>query len=132
MRQWVDGRTKSAGEFYRGEAARVALEAATRQLQPTTPPPPPLAPDARVYVPPVLLDEPQRPPLSPERAINQNDDPADDRRRPLRRVDSEEDDIPPLGLARIIAWIVLAPWYGAIAVASLGIDLMFAKDLLGL
>ena len=35
------------------------------------------------------------------------------------------------GFGRIVAWILLAPWYVAMVVAAVGVDVLFVKDLLG-
>ena len=146
---------KAAGSFYSDEAARLAMEAATRQQQPAAPEPEAveLAPK---YVPPILLEEPQRPPLRPEPALNQNSQPerteptldieiqsprplrrseiiTDDEdvrpaRSPRRReVFADDEDRAPLGPAKIAAWVILAPWGIAILAAALGIIALFAK-----
>ena len=147
---------KAAGSFYSEEAARLALEAATRPQQPAAPAPEPAEPIAK-YVPSILLDEPQRPLLKPEPAINQNLQP--DRAeptldaatpRPLRRSDiiTEDEDVrptraprrratretyaddeerAPFGVGKIVAWVIMAPWGLAVLAAALGIIVLFAK-----
>ena len=146
---------KAAGGFYSEEAARLALEAATRQQQPAAPAPEPAEPGAK-YVPSILLEEPQRPLLKPQPAINQNVQPArteptldDDVRpaRPLRRSETitededvrparaarrretydDDEDHAPLGVAKVVAWIILAPWYLAMLAAALGVIGLFAR-----
>jgi hypothetical protein len=135
MRQWVDGRTKTTGDFYRDEAARVVLDAARLQLQAAQLKA--AAEPAPAYIPPVLLDEPKRAPLSPQPALNQNADvrsdrPAAEMRTPERAPRAPiEDDEPGMSVGRVIAWVVLAPWYLAVAVAAIGVDVLFVKDLLG-
>ncbi len=150
---------KAAGSFYSDEAARLAMEAATRQQQPGAPAPEAGEP-APKYVPPILLEEPQRPPLRPEPATNQNvqlerTEPTLDAEiqapRPLRRseiitddedvrpartprarkVYAEDEDHPSLGVARIIAWVILAPWGLAMLAAALAIIGLFARGFFG-
>lgn len=122
--------TKPVSGFYSDEAARIVSDAARAPQQAVKPPsaeplaPPPPAPIATPIVPEVLLDEPQRPPLTPEPAINQNDSAPRPRAYPPepRRV----------SMGRVVAWVLLAPWYATMLVAALGIDAMFVKDMLGL
>ena len=125
----MDLKTKSVGGFYSEEAAAIVSEAARAQ-QPAPKsaalagPAAPLTAPAPA-IPPVMLDEPQRPPLTPEPAINQNfvaPRPAIGEPEPGQRV----------GIGRIVAWIVLAPWYLAMVAAAVGLDVLFVKDLLGL
>jgi hypothetical protein len=71
----------------------------------------------------VLVDEPQRPPLAPEPPSNQND-------RQRRLADVEFADERPLALGRVIAWIVLAPFYAATLVGSVGLNVIFIRGLL--
>jgi hypothetical protein len=144
---------KATDGFYSDEAARLALEAARRPQQPAAPAlkaveqPPKLAEAAPpAYVPPILLDEPQRPPLSPEPALNQNsrreraepilDAPARPA-RPLRRAeiylgDDDAGDDRHVSIARVIAWVILGPWGLAMLAASLAILALFARNLVGL
>lgn len=121
----MDSKTKSVGGFYSEEAARIVSEAARAQAPspavPTAPAPAAPAPIA----PAVMLGEPQRPPLTPEPAINQNlvaPRPAPIALEPRPR----------LSVGRVVAWIILAPWYLAMIAAAVGIDALFVKDLLGL
>jgi hypothetical protein len=125
----VDVKTKSVGGFYSEEAARIVSEAARAQ-QPApiaTAPIAPPAPPARLAptIPAVLPDEVQRPPLTPEPAINQN-------LVAPRPLPIEDEPREPIGIGRIVAWIILAPWYLAMIAAAIGIDALFVKDLLGL
>ena len=125
----MDGTAKTTGNFYRDDAARVALEAALRPAQIDSAAP---QRDAS-YVPPVLLIEPQRPLLKPQPAINQNTPQPEDRREVAGDVQIDSDDDSRWDSAwRIVAWVVLAPWYLGVALAALGIDILFAKDLIGL
>ncbi len=107
---------KTAGGFYREEAARLASEAAK------APPGRPAKPGKNV-VPPIELDRRERGPLRPGPAVNQNiigDDPI------------EPGPLPPrYNALRTVAWVLLAPWYAAMLAASLGVDAWFVKDLLG-
>lgn len=124
----MDGTAKTTGNFYRDDAARVALEAALRPAQIDSAAP---QRDAS-YVPPVLLIEPQRPLLKPQPAINQNAPQPEDRREAVGDVLIDADDSPWDSAWRIVAWVVLAPWYLGVALAALGIDILFAKDLISL
>lgn len=143
--------SKAAGGFYSEEAARLAREAATRPQQPATPV---SSEPTGKHVPPILLDEPHRPPLKPEPATNQNVqlarteptlDAATRPVRPLRRSEiitggpdlrpsrpnrrreahvEDEPDAAPVGVARMVAWIILAPWglsVLAVALALIGL-----------
>ena len=67
-----------------------------------------------------------RPRLRPDPADNQNTR----RPRPVAGVD-EDDEPRRWGVGRVIAWILLAPWYAAMAAAAIGVDVLFVKDLLG-
>ena len=105
---------KTAGGFYREEAARLASEAAMA---------PPVRPakSSKTTIPQVHLD--RREPLRPQPAVNQNiigDEPIEAAPLPERRS--------PLRLA---ARIVIAPWYALVLVGSIGVDAWFLKDLLG-
>ena len=120
----LDGRTKATG-FYREDAARIVSEAAKL---------PQTAPEAGVsqaqpqpaesQAPVISIDDPQRPLLRPEPALNQN----------LRATRNYPDERPERqwSAARVLAWIVFAPWYLAMIVVALGIDVLFIKDLLHL
>jgi hypothetical protein len=125
----LDSRTKATG-FYRGDAARLVSEAARLPAEPAqVPEQQPIAEAAPAVVPTpaVTLDEPQRPLLAPEPPTNQNI-------RAPRPDPIEFDDDEPARwtTGRIVAWILLAPWYATIAVAALGVDVLFVKDLFGL
>ncbi|MEO8758348.1 MAG: hypothetical protein ABI398_11440 [Devosia sp.] len=118
--------TKPVSGFYSDEAVRIVSDAARAPQQaakpasaePVAPPPrPPIAFD-------VLLDEPKRPPLTPEPAINQND--------AVPRPQAYPPEPRRVSMGRVVAWVLLAPWYAAMLVGALGIDAMFVKDLLGL
>jgi hypothetical protein len=123
----VDVKTKSVAGFYSEEAARIVSEAArSQQPAPKSAIPAPPAPPANT-IPRIRLDDPQRPLLRPEPAINQNSVAAP---RPFDDLEFEPE--PRIGVARIIAWIVLAPWYLAVIAGSIGIEALFVKDLLGL
>ncbi len=125
----MDVKPKTTG-FYREDAARLAVEAArvpteARQSEPL---PGPVAPAAPVLAAPasapiIRIDEPERPLLAPEPATNQN----------LRatRPATVEPEHRPLGFGKIVAWVLLAPWYVAMAAAAVGVDVLFVKDLLG-
>jgi len=130
----LDSRTKATG-FYRGDAARLVSDAArlpaesAREAGPEPIAEPTSAPTtAAIGAPAVVLDDPQRPPLSPEPPTNQNLRAA----RPQTEEFDDEDEPSRWTAGRIVAWILLAPWYAAIAVASFGVDVLFVKDLLGL
>ena len=119
----MDSKTKSVGGFYSEEAARIVSEAARAQApSPAVPPAPAPAAPAPI-APAVMLGEPQRPPLTPEPAINQNL--VAPRPAPIALE-------PRLSVGRVVAWIILAPWYLAMIAAAVGIDALFVKDLLGL
>ncbi len=129
----LDSRTKATG-FYRGDAARLVSEAARLPAEPAQLQDPdpiaevPPAPSAAVApTPAVTLDEPQRPPLAPQAPTNQNI------RAPRPEpVDFDDDEPARWTTGRILAWILLAPWYATIAIAALGVDVLFVKDLFGL
>ena len=119
----MDVKAKSVTGFYDDEAARIAKTAAQAPLA-AKPIEKPVEPSS--YVPPVRLDEPQRAPLTPEPPTNQNiristDAPAV---RPATRRGWRP--------VRVAAWVVLTPWYVAVAAASVALIFLFVKDLLGL
>ena len=88
-----------------------------------------LAPsEAAIGAPAVVLDEPQRPLLRPEPPTNQNLRAP----RPQPEELDYEDEPSRWTAGRIVAWILLAPWYVVIAAASVGLDALFVKDMLGL
>jgi hypothetical protein len=120
----LDGKTKATG-FYREDAARIVSEAA--RLPQAAPDgsaskaqPQPVEPRA----PAISIDEPQRPLLKPEPALNQN----------LRARRDTVTDEPERrwNVARAVAWIVFAPWYVAMVFVSLGVDALFIEHMLHL
>ncbi len=119
----MDVKAKSVSGFYDDEAARM-VSAAARTPQ-AAPAPVEKPADPTPYVPPVRLDEPQRPLLAPQPPTNQNiriSTEAQSAREPSRdRWD----------VVRVLAWVVLAPWYVAIAIGSVAVDFLFLKDLFG-
>jgi len=129
--------SRKATGFYRGDAARLVSEAARLPSDPAqapeepipepAAPPEPTLPPASIGAPAVVLDDPQRPLLSPEPPTNQN-------LRAARPHPDELDYDEPSHwtVGRIVAWVLLGPWYVAVAAASLGLDALFVKDLLGL
>lgn len=126
--------SRKATGFYRGDAARLVSEAARlpaddlAEAAAVAEAPLVSATAATIGAPAVVLDDPQRPPLSPEPPTNQNLRVARPRAEEL--VDEEEPSSWAVG--RVVAWILLAPWYVAVAVASVGLDVMIVKDLFGL
>jgi len=68
------------------------------------------------------MDEPDRPPLAPEPAINENS-PAPRRSMPPQQTERPQ-------LRRIIAWIVIAPFYAAAIVGSAAMLFLAAKFFL--
>lgn len=127
---------KAATGFYRGDAARLVSEAARMPTEPAQAPEPEPIPEptpppavATIGAPAVVLDEPQRPPLSPQPPTNQNVRAA---RPEPEQLEYEDDETSPWTIGRIVARIVLAPWYIVIAAASVGLLVLFFKDLLGL
>ena len=129
----LDSRKATTG-FYRGDAARLVSEAARlpaddlAEAAAVAEAPLVSATAASIGAPAVVLDDPQRPPLSPEPPTNQNLRVARPRAEEL--VDEEEPSSWAVG--RVVAWIILAPWYLAMIAAAVGIDALFVKDLLGL
>lgn len=100
---------KATGNTYRGEALRIAAEAA-RSPQPASAPQ--VAPEIR------------HPPRRPEPvAINDNLGPAASPASGKRQRSNHR-------FGRIAAWLVLLPWYVAVAAGSLGLVALFVKDLL--
>lgn len=126
--------SRKATGFYRGDAARLVSEAARlpaddlAEAAAVAEAPLVSATAATIGAPAVVLDDPQRPPLSPEPPTNQNLRVARPRAEEL--VDEEEPSSWAVG--RVVAWILLAPWYVAVAVASVGLDVLIVKDLFGL
>ena len=113
-------KTRTTG-FYRDDAARIAAQAASIA--------PPEAPGLRQRpapsesrAPKVLIDEPARPPLAPEPAINENH--VAPRRLPAA---------PPAErpqIRRLIAWIVIAPFYAAGIAGTAAVLFVAAKFFL--
>ena len=118
----MGAKSKVAG-FYRDDAARMAAEAA-RTKGTDRPEPEILAPSGTPATPSVLIDDPQRPALAPDRAINQNEPSADDRVRPAARRRPRT--------VRLVARVLLAPLYIVIAAGSALILILAAKNFLGL
>ncbi len=132
----MGAKTRSTG-FYTDDAARLAADAARVSAtapQPAAPPSPTartaqrIEPQAPVPAPAISIDEPSRPALRPEPARNQNATPvavpadrraADAPRRPMRP-------------GRLVARVLLAPLYIALALASVALLVIAGKDLLGL
>lgn len=118
-----DVKPKTTGGFYREDAARLASEAARGPGPAGEAPRPAIRPI--VAIPTVEPDAPERPRLRPRPASNQN----------LRTPRLDGYDKPPerraWSVGRIIAWVLLAPWYAATAIGAIGVDLMFLKDMLG-
>ena len=74
--------------------------------------------------PTIRIDEPERPLLAPDPATNQNLHAA----RPLA---AELEPRRRLGVGKIVAWVLLAPWYVTMAAVAVGVDVLFVKDLFG-
>jgi hypothetical protein len=120
----LSGTTKTSGGFYRDEAARLVSEAARAPQRATELARPPSHIN-EPYIPPVMLEEPMRPPLTPDPAYNENQRSERPRRGESRTGSSR-------AIAQLVARVMLAPWFVAVAVAAIGIDVMFIKALLGL
>lgn len=115
----ADSKPRSTGAVYRDEAADLMMAAATRN--PSRAEPPELELTARRAAP-VVQPESKRPLPYPEPVgINDNADDLQPSQAPHRRV----------SVGRRLAWIVIAPLYLVIAVASFGIIALFARGLLG-
>lgn len=125
-RRVADTRAKPAGTVYRDEAAELMAAVARASIRQ---PPPELELTARRAAPDIRL-EPKRPlPYPKPVGFNDNDDPVypdevDDIRQAPRRQRRR------LGFVRLVAWIVLAPLYVAVAAASVGIIVLLAARLL--
>ena len=121
----MDVKPKTTG-FYREDAARLAIEAARvpQETKPSEPAPEavPVAPPAAA--PAIRIDEPERPLLAPEPATNQN-------LRATKPLAIEPEPRQRPGLGKIVAWVLLAPWYVAMAAVAVGVDVLFVKDLFG-
>lgn|GEM_PF-4770201 len=81
-----------------------------------------------------MLDEPRRAALRPHPPSNQNIDLTEEPRRRFSMAEDEpdDDDHPAFTIARMTAWILLAPWYLAALAGSVGLLVLFGKDLFGL
>lgn len=109
----VDGKSNAAGAVYRDEAADlVAAAARGEQLAEAGP----------------FMRRPKAPPVRPEQPLSYGP--------PVGLNDNTYDDVPSrevrqFSVARLVAWIVIAPWYLLVAAGSIGIDFLFARTLLG-
>jgi hypothetical protein len=101
-------------------AAEAARSKGSERAEPQADPALPVKP----AIPSVQLDEPQRPALAPEPALNQNDPLVTDRPRSATRR-------PPRAV-RLVARVLIAPLYIFIAIASAAILVLAAKYFLGL
>lgn len=112
----MDSKSRAAGAVYRDEAADLVAAAARREQFAE---PGPATFSRRAKVPPVRAEEP----LSYPSPVGFNDN-----------VDysSTHREVRQFSLARLVAWIVIAPWYLLVALGSIGIDVLFARTLLGL
>ena len=126
----MDRKTRTTGTAYRGEAAEL-FEAAARsdsaagvepfEIEPFEVEP---FPAARPSAAPPVEPQSRRPLPYPEPVgINDNLQGY----APLVPLSER----PHVSAARIVAWIVIAPWYLAVAATSIGVDFLFAKSLLG-
>lgn len=107
--------------MYRDEAADLMMAAATRN--PSRTPPPELELTARRAAPVVQPESKRDLPYPEPVGINDNSGDAEaPPHTPQRRT----------SMGRRLAWIVIAPLYLVIAVASFGIIALFARGLLGL
>lgn len=119
-------KSKTTG-FYRDDAAELAAGAARTNAPPARKPiQTPAPPSDRA--PPIRIIDPDRPPLKPQPALNQN--------QPVLRADPSAS----IGTApetrrhrpsRTVARVVIAPLYIAMILASAGVLLLFAKSWLG-
>ena len=117
----MDGKTKTTGEVYRGEAADL-MAAAARTGQPARPAPTPFP---RRPAAPLVQPESRRPLPYPE-PVGINDNLEDD--EPAVRPIRETRRFSPL---RLIARIVIAPLYLVVAAGSIGVIVLFVRSLLG-
>ena len=127
----MKNRIQSTGGFYRDEAARLVSEAArapweTENIVPEQPVP---AAPPQPFIPEIMLEEPRRAPLTPEPPRNQN---LRDTRPVADDHDEDEDDDHAPSLIRRIARLALLPIYLVVALASVGVVILFAKSVLGL
>lgn len=119
---------KSTGGFYREDAARLASEAArTPTQQDVAPAPAAPEPQRAPEQPAIPQIEVDRPRLRPDPADNQNVR----RPRPVTRLDEDDDEPRRWGAGRVVAWLLLAPWYAVMAAAAIGVCVLFVKDLFG-
>ena len=114
--------SRPTGSVYKGEAAQVAYQAARLSA---TPPAPARVSEANV-APPVELDAKRPLPYPEPVALNDNSDPE---RAPVQR---QQVTTRLHATARRLAWLLILPLYVAVALAAIGIDVLFVKDLMGL
>lgn len=120
----MNAKTGTTG-FYREDAARLASEAARLPQQPLDAPQEPATKPPRA-APAIVLDEPNRPPLAPEPATNQNE-----RLSPPPDDDFELGEVRrPWSVGRAVAWVLLAPWYAVTLVAAVGLVVLFVRFVL--
>lgn len=100
-------------------AAEAARTRGGDKAEPLAAPPP-----DKDAIPSVHIDDPQRPPLAPDPALNQNDPQIPDRPRTASRR--------PRRAVRLVARVLIAPLYIFIAIASAAILVLAAKYFLGL
>lgn len=117
----LDVKPKTTGGFYREDAVRLASEAARIPKRGSQLPP---ARQIDTASPSIDLDERVR--LKPRPASNQN------LRTPRPIADDEGDERRSRTFGRTVAWMLLAPWYAVTVVGTIGIDVLFIKDMLGL
>lgn len=115
----ADSKARNAGTVYRDEAADIMAAAARITSRPA---PPELELTARRA--PEVEPESSRPLPYPE-PVGINDNAGDAPPPQPRRVERRP------SLLRRLAWIVIAPLYLVLAVASFGIIALFARGLLG-
>ncbi len=110
----MDRKSRATGAVYRDEAVDLVAAAARRErfVEPDT-----SSLARRDRVPPVRAEEPLSYP-SPV-GFNDNVDYGDTR------------EVRQFSVARLVAWIVIAPWYLLVALASIGVDFLFLRTLLG-
>jgi hypothetical protein len=119
----VADKAKATGPVYRDEAADL-MAAAARGTAPR-PAPPELELTARRAAP-VVRPEPERPLPYPEPVgINDNADDEPLAQAPMPRALRRRNPL------QVAARVLIAPLYVVIAVAAIGIDALFVKDLFG-
>jgi len=115
----LDVKPKTTGGFYREDAVRLASEAARTPKRGALPP---LARPSDAVVPSIEPDERVR--LKPKPASNQN-------LRAPHPISDDLDEPRNWTPGRVVAWVLLAPWYAVAVVGTIGIDVLFIKDMLG-